>query len=100
MEGVNLGAWKILQDEDPALGKFAKAYTAAGIVSSMSNEHFNEAVKILQSKDPTLWTKTEGILTKAVSQFNLQQGPDMQTDCLRHIALSVMHSRDYLQSKI
>ena len=55
LENVNLAAWKIKKSEDPGLGKFAIAFTAAGIVSSLSNE----AVKFLKGKDPELWTHVE-----------------------------------------
>ena len=100
LENVNLAAWKITKSEDPGLGNFAIVFTAAGIVSSLSNKSFNEAVTFLKGKDPKLWTHVEEIVNEAFNQFQIQEGPDMQADCFRNIALSVVHTRDYLQSKL
>ena len=67
---------------------------------SKNPDQFNEAVRFIQSKEPMLWGKTENILSKAMTQFHLELGPDDKTDTFKHIGLSVNNSRDYIQSKM
>ena len=40
------------------------------------------------------------ILAKAMTQLNLEPRPEVKTDTFKHIGLSVMTSREYVQSKM